>query len=211
MSAAREAILGRIRAALTDVDAAGDVPVARDYRTTTADAPAEVRARFVERLTDYRASARDSAPGAVAEAAGEICAAHGVRRLLVPADLPAAWRPAGVEIVEDHALSVAELDAVDGVLTDSALAIAETGTIALDGGPGQGRRAITLVPDLHICVVRAETIVGGVPEGMAALRAAATEGRAVLLVSGPSATSDIELSRVEGVHGPRRLEVIVAG
>jgi L-lactate dehydrogenase complex protein LldG len=211
VSAARDAVLGRIRGALADVDASGDAAVPRDYRMRTDGDAAAVTALFVDRLTDYLATARASALDGIAAAAGEICASRGVRRLLVPAGLPAGWRPGGVEIVEDHGLGVDALDAVDGVLTGSALAIAETGTIALDGGPAQGRRAITLVPDLHICVVEKAAIVAGVPEGMARLGDAAREGRAVTLVSGPSATSDIELSRVEGVHGPRTLEVIVAG
>ena len=108
------------------------------------------------------------------------------------------------------ALAARELDALDGALTTCAAGCAETGTIALDGGPGQGRRALSLVPDLHVCIVRAEAIVETVPELIAALEPSARAGRPIVLVSGPSATSDIELNRVEGVHGPRRLVVIVA-
>jgi L-lactate dehydrogenase complex protein LldG len=123
----------------------------------------------------------------------------------------AGWRPDGPTFAEDApALALADLDAVDGVLTGSALGIAETGTIVLDGAPASGRRALTLVPDLHICVVRAADLVAGVPAAMAALAGAIAAGRPITFVSGPSATSDIELDRVEGVHGPRRLEVIVA-
>jgi L-lactate dehydrogenase complex protein LldG len=112
---------------------------------------------------------------------------------------------------DEPALSAAALDGAHGVLTTCAAAIATTGTIVLDAGPGQGRRALTLVPDLHICVVAAEQIVGGVPEAVAAMRAGVDAGRPITLISGPSATSDIELKRVEGVHGPRRLEVVLAG
>jgi L-lactate dehydrogenase complex protein LldG len=112
--------------------------------------------------------------------------------------------------VEDSGLSPRELDALDGAVTTCAAACAETGTIALDGGPGQGRRALSLVPDLHVCVVQAEQVVETVPELVAALEPSAREGRPITLVSGPSATSDIELNRVEGVHGPRRLVVVVA-
>jgi L-lactate dehydrogenase complex protein LldG len=114
-----------------------------------------------------------------------------------------------VELVEDDALSPRQLDELDGALTTCAAACAVTGTIALDGGPGQGRRALTLLPDLHVCVVREAQIVETVPELVRRLESAATEGRPLVLVSGPSATSDIELQRVEGVHGPRRLVVIV--
>jgi L-lactate dehydrogenase complex protein LldG len=131
-------------------------------------------------------------------------------RVAVAPDLPADLRPAGVELVEDDGLAATELDALDAALTTCAAACAETGTIALDGGPGQGRRALTLVPDVHVCVVRADQIVETVPELIAALAGAAREGRPIVLVSGPSATSDIELNRVEGVHGPRTLVVLIA-
>ena len=131
-------------------------------------------------------------------------------RVGVAADLDASLRPAGLELVEDELLPPRLLDGLDGALTTCAAGCAEAGTIALDGGPGQGRRALSLVPDLHVCIVRAETIVETVPELIAALEPSAREGRPIVLVSGPSATSDIELQRVEGVHGPRRLVVIVA-
>jgi L-lactate dehydrogenase complex protein LldG len=108
-------------------------------------------------------------------------------------------------------LTATELDGLDGVLTGCALAIAETGTVALDGSPACGRRALTLVPDHHICIVRASQVVGGVPDGVAGLARAAASGEPITLISGPSATSDIELSRVEGVHGPRHLVVFVVG
>jgi L-lactate dehydrogenase complex protein LldG len=136
-------------------------------------------------------------------------AAQGARRIGIPRDLDPRLRPAGVELVEDDALSPQQLDELDGALTTCAAACAATGTIALDGGPGQGRRALTLLPDLHICLVREEQIVETVPELIRRLEPAATEGRPLVLVSGPSATSDIELERVEGVHGPRQLVVIV--
>ena len=148
------------------------------------------------------------APAAVATAIAAICAEHGARRLAVPSDLPGGWLPAGIETLPDP--DVAVLDGLDGVITGCAAAIAETGTIVLDAGAGQGRRALTLVPDLHICVVAAGDIVVGV-EGAVTDAAAAVRGRRapLTLISGPSATSDIELSRVEGVHGPRRLEVVI--
>ena len=144
-----------------------------------------------------------------AAAAGAALAAAGARRVVVAPDLPDGLRPRGVELVEDRGLSPVELDALDGVLTTCAVACADTGSIALDGGPGQGRRAISLVPDLHVCIVRADQIVETVPELVEALAAAARAGRPILIVSGPSATSDIELNRVEGVHGPRTLVVVI--
>jgi L-lactate dehydrogenase complex protein LldG len=130
------------------------------------------------------------------------------RRIAVPPGGPAVL--GGVEVVvDDPPLSPRALDELDGVLTGCALAIAETGTIVLDGGERSGRRALTLVPDWHICVVEESAIVAGVPDAVALLRAAADDGRPITLVSGPSATSDIELDRVEGVHGPRTLDVVV--
>ena len=132
---------------------------------------------------------------------------RGARRVAVPAGVPGAWLDGSdVErIADDPPLSWSDLDAVDGVITGCAVAIAETGTIVLDAGLDQGRRALTLLPDLHVCVVRAEQVVGSVPEALARLEPT----RPQTWISGPSATSDIELQRVEGVHGPRILEVIL--
>jgi L-lactate dehydrogenase complex protein LldG len=200
---AREVILQRVAASAGESAAAP-----REYRRRGRLSPAERAALFCERAGEYRADVRRVAE--VPPAVEDVCRAHGVRRLAVPAGFPAEWRPAGVELVEDSGLTPGELDALDGVLTRSTLAIAETGTIALTSGPGEGRRALTLVPDLHVCVVEESRIVELVPEGMAVLgELVAGERRPVTLVSGPSATSDIELSRVEGVHGPRRLVVLV--
>jgi L-lactate dehydrogenase complex protein LldG len=206
VSEARDEILARIRAALADRPQPRAAP--RDYRRSAAG---DLVALFAERAGEYRARVHTCPPAGVAATIGEILAAHGARRVAVPADLPAEWRPAGVEI-EAGPLTAAKLDELDGVITGSALAIAETGTIALDGGAGQGHRALTLVPDLHVCVVDAGRIVGTVPEAVELLGRSVAERRAPLtLISGPSATSDIELSRVEGVHGPRRLEIVIVG
>ena len=201
---AREVILERVAAS------AGESPaVTREYRRRGGLAPPERVALFCERVGEYRAEVRRTDD--VALAVEDVCRAHAVVRLAVPAGLPAEWRPGGVELVEDSGLTPRELDALDGVLTGSTLAIAETGTIALTAGPREGRRALSLVPDLHLCVVEESRIVELVPEAMAQLgELVARERRPVTLVSGPSATSDIELSRVEGVHGPRRLVVLVA-
>ena len=205
MSAARDEILARVRAALADRPQP-QAPV-RDYRRSGG---AELVALFAERAGEYRARVHRCGRGDVATVVGEILARHDARRVAVPGDLPAAWRPSGVELVDDPA-TAAQLDDLDGVITGSALAIAETGTIALDAGAGQGARALTLVPDLHVCVVDSERIVATVPEAVELLGRSVAERRAPLtLISGPSATSDIELSRVEGVHGPRRLEIVIA-
>ena len=138
-----------------------------------------------------------------------------MERLVVPPYLPREWIPEGVETLRDAArprLTKEELDGSDGVLTGCALGIAQTGTIILDSGRAQGRRALTLLPDYHLCVVREDQIVGLVPEAFAELQETVkNEGRAITFISGPSATSDIELDRVEGVHGPRTLEVLIAG
>jgi L-lactate dehydrogenase complex protein LldG len=202
---AREVILERVAAS-----AGESAAPSREYRRRGRLSPAERVALFCERAGEYRADVRRVAATGVAGSVAEACRARGVRRLAVPGGFPAEWRPAGVELVEDSGLTPRELDALDGVLTGSTLAIAETGTIALTSGPAEGRRALTLVPDLHLCVVEASRIVELVPEAMTLLgQLVAAERRPVTLVSGPSATSDIELSRVEGVHGPRRLVVLV--
>jgi L-lactate dehydrogenase complex protein LldG len=203
---AREAVLARIRAALADEPSVPDPVVG--YRVVGELAREAVVELFVERVEDYRATVVLTGDPRAAVAAA--LAEQGARRVGVPADLPAALRSQGVELVDDSGLSPRELDALDGAVTTCAAACAETGTIALDGGPGQGRRALSLVPDLHVCVVQAEQVVETVPALVAALEPSAREGRPITLVSGPSATSDIELNRVEGVHGPRRLVVVVA-
>jgi L-lactate dehydrogenase complex protein LldG len=210
---ARADVLARIRTALGPAGGVPAVTVPRDYDTAgtrgAAGDPALV-ARFCERAAEYRATiTRVGADGLVDALAG-VCAQRGVRRLGIPGGLP--WRPAGVELVaDDPPLGVGALDALDGVLTGCAVAVAETGTLVLDSGPRSGRRALTLVPDLHVCVVEAAQVVAGVPDAIAALHEAAVAGRPLTFVSGPSATSDIELERVEGVHGPRTLDIVVVG
>ncbi|HKG39257.1 MAG TPA: LUD domain-containing protein [Conexibacter sp.] len=212
MSAARAEILERIRAATRDVPA--DEPAAWEGASEARAAAGPPNAATLDllatRIADYRATVTRLAPGAdVAAAVGEILARHHARRIVVPAALPPAWQPAGVELIaDDPPLPPRALADVDGALTGCTLAIAETGTFVLDGGPGQGRRALTLLPDLHICIVRADQVVASVPEAIARLGGST---RPITLVSGPSATSDIELERVEGVHGPRRLEVVLLG
>ena len=219
MSAAREAVLDAVRAALGNGATVPEVP--RDYRGAGAPAPSggDVVALFCERCADYRATVRRVSAAELPAAIAAACEEREARRLVTPAGF-APWantgngtRPPGPAfpelVADDPPLGPRELDGFDGVLTGCALAIAETGTIVLDGGARSGRRAITLVPDYHVCVVEAERIVAAIPDAVAALAGAAAEGRPVTFVSGPSATSDIELDRVEGVHGPRTLDVFV--
>ena len=218
MSTAREEILRRVRRSTRDVpgtELPEDVPVERGYRKTD-DAPrAEIVERFAERAAEYKAKvsrvSRSDLPGAIEDA----LRARSVEKLVVPPGLPAAWVPRNVEVLRDDGgaqITNDELDRSDGVLTGCALGIAQTGTIVLDAGEAQGRRALTLLPDYHLCVVREDQVVGLVPEAFAGLRDTVVgEGRAITFISGPSATSDIELNRVEGVHGPRTLEVLIVG
>ena len=204
---ARDTVLGAIRSALADRPAAVEVP--REYRRRSDRTREETVALFAERVSEYRASVRVVAAGELRGVLSELCGERDASRLAVPEDLPEEWRPEGIELVPDAPLTPHELDNLDGALTGCAIGIAETGTIVLDGGPGQGRRALTLVPDYHLCVIAEEQVVGLVPEAVERLEPAVREGRPVTFVSGPSATSDIELNRVEGVHGPRTLHVVV--
>ena len=202
---AREAILTRIREALGDEPPATAIP--RDYRqSTAADAP--IVALFAERVADYRATVLWTTEDRLAETIAGALARRNVTRLVVPAGVPAAWLlDPNVGISDDPPLSHAQLDDLDGTLTGCAVAIAETGTVVLDAGPDQGRRALSLLPDYHLCVVRADQVVGDVPEALRRL----DPRRPLTWISGPSATSDSELQRVEGVHGPRILDVVIVG
>jgi len=195
---ARDEVLGRIRRALADRPRPVEVP--RAYRTAGLLDRTALLDLLTDRLVDYGALVRrctaDELPAVLVESVGR-------RRVAVPPGLP--WELPGA--VVDDGLAAAELDRLDGVVTACAVAVAETGTIVLDASADQGRRAITLVPDRHLCVVRAEQVVQTVPEAIARLDPA----RPLTWISGPSATSDIELHRVEGVHGPRTLEVILVG
>jgi L-lactate dehydrogenase complex protein LldG len=203
----KEEMLARIRAATADITGLPDVP--RRYRPAglgPGSAGQALVSRFAERAADYRATVRRGAAAEAAQIIADAVAARGARRIGVPLGFPAGWSallPGAVP--DDPPLDVAALDALDGVLTTVAVAIAETGTIVLDTGPGQGSRAFTLVPDYHLAVVRAGQIVAAVPDAVAALDPA----RPLTWISGPSATSDIELRRVEGVHGPRTLDIVI--
>ncbi|MEW2614421.1 lactate utilization protein C [Streptomyces sp. NPDC047880] len=206
----RERILGRVRRALADAPA-DEAPIARDYlREHGQRTVAETVELLAGNLADYRALVHRTDTGGLAAVIAGLLEKHGSASVLVPPGLDEGWLAAtGVTRVADRAESTpAELDRFDSVVTACAVAIAETGTIVLDGSPDQGRRRITLVPDHHICVVRVpDQVVSSVPQGLERLDPA----RPLTWISGPSATSDIELDRVEGVHGPRTLEVVLVG
>ena len=204
MSDARAEVLGRIRSALGAAPAVPDVP--RDYHPA-GFAAVDVDL-FCERVADYRATVHRVSGDELGAALAEAAARLGLGRVGTTLDVELGE----VELVsDDPPLSIGELDGLDGVLTGCALGIADTGTLVLDGAGSSGRRALTLVPDVHLCVIAEDQVVASVPDAVARLAAAAGEGRPITLVSGPSATSDIELDRVEGVHGPRTLEVFVVG
>jgi L-lactate dehydrogenase complex protein LldG len=201
---AREEVLNRIRSAL-DGTSRG-VPVPRDY-SAASGAPGDVDL-LVERLEDYRALVSRTTLNDLPRTLVEVLLGEGVRSLVIPRGLPHSWLrelPPSIAAVTTDDLPVSALATADAVLTGCALAVAETGTIVLDHGPGQGRRALTLVPDVHVVVLVADQVVPGVSDAVAVLEPTLP----MTWISGPSATSDIELNRVEGVHGPRRLRVVL--
>jgi L-lactate dehydrogenase complex protein LldG len=201
---ARDEILARVRRALADV------PPDETRSVQHAGVPGQdvddLVELFTERVADYRAGVRRCSSASAASAiAGLIPAAA---RLVVPDGFPTELVPGHAAVVTDDRaapLTAEALDQVDAVVTTCVVGIATTGTVVLDHGPGQGRRALSLVPDVHICVIQADQIVADVPDALGRL----DPSRAQTWISGPSATSDIELSRVEGVHGPRTLHVVV--
>ncbi len=196
----REAMLNSLRTALRVPPVVeDDAPIARALTDGT-----DVVALLVDRLEDYKAIVVD-ARGDVAGAVGGAMSARGITSAVIAPELAAELRPTGVVLTEDHGLNARALDAIPCAITTCAVAVAETGTIMMTHEGGQGRRAISLVPDVHICVLRRDQVVGTVPEAVAQLG----RPRLSTWISGPSATSDIELSRVEGVHGPRTLIVVL--
>ena len=203
----RDETLTRIRSALGDAERAV-IEIPRGYRThVDREAGAAVQL-FARRVAEYRATVHHTAPEGLPPLIAAILAASGAKRVVAPSGLPSDWLADVAEVVvvlTDRVTTTEDLGDVDAVVTGCAVAIAETGTVVLDADPDQGRRVITLLPDHHVCVVRAEQIAATVPEGLALLEPT----RPLTMISGPSATSDIELERVEGVHGPRRLDVVV--
>ncbi|MEV0669100.1 lactate utilization protein C [Mycobacterium sp. NPDC050441] len=199
--AARAAVLGRICGALAAAPPQS-VAVPRDYHREPLTGPGDVE-RFAETVAEYRARVHRIEIDAIASTVLELVGPDAT--VVIPADLRPEWVTGLTTVPDAPTLGVEQLDRADAVLTGCALGIAATGTIVLDAGPGQGRRALTLVPDHHLCVIRAEQIVDTVPQAFAEL----TATRPLTFISGPSATSDIELQRVEGVHGPRTLDVLI--
>jgi L-lactate dehydrogenase complex protein LldG len=212
---AREEVLARI----ADAHRVAPPPnlryedISREYRTTSDSSAEMLTELLIDRLVDYRALVRQCSVDDLGATVAHALAERGADTVAAAAGLDPSWTSnlsVGVltdGLSEDDQLSVSELDGLDGVITSCAVAIAETGTLILDGSAGQGRRVITLIPDYHLCVVFVEQIVPDVPQALARLEAT----RPLTMISGPSATSDIELNRVEGVHGPRTLEVIIVG
>lgn len=213
-NSAREEMLRHIRTALHDVPVDEQpemIVVPHTYQYSKTIDHEEVVKQFVSRVAEYKVDVHRVEESALLEAIAATCARRGVQHLVIPMDLPESWLPADVELLRDeNTLTYEQLDASDGVLTGCALGIAQTGTIILDGRAHQGRRVITLLPDYHLCIVFEDQIVNLVPEAIAhSSEAVSRYKRPITLISGPSATSDIELIRVEGVHGPRTLDVLV--
>ena len=214
---ARSEILDRLRGALADVDGAPDPQVGHRTMPTTmqgAGLPAEgVLERFTEMVRDYRATVQSVTSADLPRAVAGALQVAGCSSVVVPTGLDDRWlaevRHGSMRLVAEQEVDTAGLDGVDAVVTAAAVGIATTGTIVLDHGPDQGRRALSLVPDTHVCVVRAEQVVADVPQAVARLRPDAEAAQPQTWISGPSATSDIELERVEGVHGPRTLIVLL--
>lgn len=206
---AREEILGRVRAAIADVDVAAvtETPIDWTYAQPVSTGDLGLIDRFDERVADYRAVVEQVAPG---ELGATVAAAlSGVTGGIIADDTVRTMVGGDIDWLTDEHLSPSALDAACAVVTTAAVGIANTGTIVLDHAAGQGRRAVSLVPDVHVCIVAADQIVSDVPEAVARLIDSGAGARPQTWISGPSATSDIELDRVEGVHGPRTLHVII--
>lgn len=216
MSNAKNEILNTIRKALSsvaDTEKPDDLHVTRDYRQKGDLLQNEIVNLFAERMGEYKATVQLISNNELKKTISESCERENINKLIIPEGFPENVLPDFITAIVDESevpRSHQELDESDGVITTCAFAAAQTGTIILDAGKGQGRRALTLIPDYHLCIVRESQIVELIPEGFSAVESSVkNEGRPVTLISGPSATSDIELSRVEGVHGPRRLEVLI--
>jgi L-lactate dehydrogenase complex protein LldG len=209
-SAARTEILRRIRAAIAPATESPEISwqaIERSYRHAATQDQEALLELFEDRLRDYDAGVYRCTAAEVPAMVARILAERGKHKLAIPEGLPVEWLPEGLNLVHDDRAGVGQIDACDGVLTSATLAIAETGTIVLQDAPGQGRRAVTLLPDYHLCVVDTAMLVQTVPEAMRRLQG--TAALATTFFSGPSATADIEMTRIKGVHGPRFVDVIL--
>jgi len=216
MSDSKSEMLSTIRKALSEVPGSekpDDVELKRDYLQKGKLTQDEIVDLFAERVGEYKATVQRVKESNLKKVIADSCKGENVAKLVIPEGFQKELLPADIDPLFDHLgspLTHLVLDQSDGVITTCAHAVAQTGTIILDAGEGQGRRALTLVPDYHLCIVREGQIVELIPEGFTAVKSSVKrEGRPITFISGPSATSDIELSRVEGVHGPRRLEVLI--
>jgi len=197
-------VLRRINATGVRPLASSRLPV-----TTSVRPHAEVVEQFAEYAEEYKANVTRILFADLADVVFHILSSAGHLRVVTPPDLPGEWIKEGLDLQRDSLFDHRALSDMQAVVTGCAVAVAETGTIVLDAGFAQGRRAITLVPDHHVCVVFEDQVVDSVPEAVAAVGESVRKGQPLTWISGPSATSDIELSRVEGVHGPRTLDIVL--
>lgn len=211
LNKAKDEILSRIRGSIGDMDEAerkGEwAAIRRSFRRTGTLTSEQRVILFSDRLNDYGAGVHESSQDQLRTVISRVLAERGEKRIVIPQAWPAQWIPTGTETVPDESLSYEALDKSEGIMTGCTVAIALTGTIVLRGGPLEGRRALTLIPDYHLCVVKTDQIVELVPEAIERLRADSTAP--LTFISGPSATADIEMMRVQGVHGPRTLDVVI--
>lgn len=216
MSDGKKEILRRVRNALSGIpeeESPDDVPVDRSYHQQGGLSGDKLVNLFAKRVGEYKAYVHKAGSDPIKEIVARSCEKQQAGTMVVPQGFPTRWLPKAIKFLEDtpqQMLTNDQLDSADGVITTCALAVAQTGTIILNAGPGQGRRALTLLPDYHFCIVRESQIVELVPEAFAHFEdQIKREAPPITMISGPSATSDIELNRVEGVHGPRNLEVLI--
>lgn len=210
MTSAKQEILERVRRSIADRAADGATgyrSIRRDYRQAGDLSATQRTELFVERIEDYGCAVSICAESEMPATLGFLLTERSKKNLLATADIPAAWLPSSFVFRRDEDLSYAELDAAEGVVTRCALAIADTGTIVLRHSSGAGRRALTLIPDYHLCLLFERQIVETVPEAIRQMSSFGAD--ALTTISGPSATADIEMTRVKGVHGPRTLDVIL--
>jgi L-lactate dehydrogenase complex protein LldG len=212
MTEARTEILRRIRTATLDMADTTAIEaewsgIRRAYKVAASVEREGLLHQLEDRLKDYDAGVYRTSPDGLRGLLGKILTQRGKQMMAVPQGIATDWMPEGIVFVEDERGDVKSVDVCDGVLTSATLAIAETGTIVLQDAPGQGRRAATLLPDYHLCVVDAANVVQTVPEAIALLQK--TADKATTFFSGPSATADIEMTRIKGVHGPRFVDVVL--